>query len=141
MEGVPRKRQYMGTSRTITCPSIVKGVPFSSLPESYKNPTDSMMKNLSSSFPSLSYSKLEFHPYAYINFNILSSFPNSLHTSVSDFSINPSNESPASTPPQSPTLPIPFNPVTTTTIPSYPLLLPQIAINILASQPNLNETI
>ena len=60
---------------------------------------------------------------------------------MSNYSVNPSNESPATTPPQSPILPIPFNPVPTTVVPTYPLLSPQTAINILASQPNLNETV
>jgi len=60
---------------------------------------------------------------------------------MSDFSVNLSNESPATTPPQSPALPIPFNPVATTVIPTYPPLSPQTAINVLASQPDLNETI
>jgi len=38
-------------------------------------------------------------------------------------------------------LPIPFNPVATTALPAYPLLLPQTVINVLASQPDLNETV
>ena len=60
---------------------------------------------------------------------------------MSDYSINASNESPATTPPQSPILPIPFNPVPATVVPAYPLLSPQTAINVLASQPDLNKTI
>jgi len=60
---------------------------------------------------------------------------------MSDYSINASNESPATMPPQSPILPIPFNPVPTTVVPAYPLLSPQTAINVLASQPDLNETV
>jgi len=60
---------------------------------------------------------------------------------MSDYSINASNESPATTPPQSPILPIPFNPVPTTVVPTYPPLSPQTAINVLASQPDLNETV
>jgi len=61
-----------------------------------------------------------------------------------DYSVNPSdvsNQSPANTPPQSLILPIPFNPVATIVIPSYPLLSPQMAINVLATQPDLNDTI
>jgi len=40
-----------------------------------------------------------------------------------------------------PILPIPFNPVATTVVPTYPPLSPQTALNVLASQPDLNETI
>src|SRR6266850_4431991 len=60
---------------------------------------------------------------------------------MSDYSINASNESPATTLPQTPILLIPFNPVATTVVPTYPPLSPQTALNVLASQPNLNETI
>jgi hypothetical protein len=61
-------------------------------------------------------------------------------------SVNLSNESPASTTPSSPILPIPFNPVADpTTIaqltPNYTPVSPQTAVNILATQPNLNETV
>src|SRR6267142_1324454 len=61
--------------------------------------------------------------------------------SMLDFSVNASNESPATTPPQSPILPIPFNPVATTVVPTYPPLLPQTVLNALATQPDLNETV
>ena len=60
---------------------------------------------------------------------------------MSDYSVNLSNKSPASMPPQSPTLPIPFNPVTTIIVPTYPPLSPQMALNVLATQPGLNNTI
>jgi hypothetical protein len=61
-------------------------------------------------------------------------------------SANLSNESPASTTPSSPRLPIPFNPVADAeTIaqlaPNYTPVSPQTAINILATQPDLNETV
>jgi hypothetical protein len=62
-------------------------------------------------------------------------------------SVNLSNESPASSTPSSPRLPIPFNPITTnpaeiTSIaPNYVPVLPQTVVNILATQPNLNETV
>jgi hypothetical protein len=61
-------------------------------------------------------------------------------------SINLSNESPASTTPSSPILPIPFNPVAdAATIaqiaPNYTPVSPQTAVNILATQPILNETV
>src|SRR6267142_992809 len=130
----------MGTSRTITHSPIVKGIPLSPPLDGYKNPLDPTSK-LSSSSPSSSCSKLEFHPYAYIDFAVPTSFSHPPRTSMLDYSINPSCKSPNTTPPQSPTLPIPFNPVTTTTVPTYPPLLPQTAINVLASQPDLNETI
>jgi len=60
---------------------------------------------------------------------------------MSDYSVNLSSESPATTLPQSPALPIPFNPVPATVVPTYPLLSPQTAINVLASQPDLNKTV
>jgi hypothetical protein len=61
-------------------------------------------------------------------------------------SVNLSNESPASSLPSSPVLPIPFNPVADPeTIahltPNYTPVSPQTAINILATQPDLNETV
>src|SRR6266850_957911 len=130
----------MGTCRTIACSPIVERVSLSSPFDAYKDPTDSMSKSFPS-FPLFPYLKLEFHPYAYIDFSITTSFPHTPHTSMSDYSVNASNESPATTPPQSPILPIPFNPVTTTTIPSYPPLSPQMAINVLTGQPDLNKTV
>src|SRR6266850_2313723 len=130
----------MGTGRTIARTAIVKGVSFPSPTNEYKNPTIRTTKRAPlSPFPFLS--KLEFHPYCYLNFQVPASFPQTPHMSMSDFSVNPSNESPATTPPQSPILPIPFNPVPTTVVPTYPLLSPQTAINVLASQPDLNETV
>src|SRR6266850_4708605 len=140
MERVPRERQYMGIRRTITCPPIVKRVSLSSPTNEYKNPTDPTMK-VSHSFPPNLLSTLEFHPYAYINYSVPTSFPQTPHSSMLDFSVNTSNESPATMLPSSPTLPIPFNPVTTTVIPAYPPLSPQTAINVLATQPDLNETV
>src|SRR6267142_3023888 len=140
MEGLSQERQYVGTSRTIARSPIVKGIPCLSPPNSYKNPPGSMTK-LSSSLPLSPHSKLEFHPYAYIDFAVHAPFPQTPQTSMSDYSVNPSCKSPNTTPPQSPPLLIPFNPVTTTTIPTYPPLLPQTVINVLANQPNLNETI
>jgi hypothetical protein len=67
------------------------------------------------------------------------------YTMVSS-SVNLSNESPASTMLSSPRLPIPFNPVAdTATItqlaPNYTPISPQTAVNILATQPDLNETV
>jgi hypothetical protein len=62
-------------------------------------------------------------------------------------SANLSNESPASSPPTSPRLPIPFNPVAASPAdvaslaPNYTPVSPQTAINILATQPDLNETV
>src|SRR6266850_1092604 len=108
----------MGTSRTIACSPIFKGIPLLPPTDKYKDPTDLMSKPFPF-FPLPLYSTLEFHPYAYIDFNVSTSFPHTPHTSMSNYSINASNESPATTPPQSPILPIPFNPVTTTTVPSY----------------------
>jgi hypothetical protein len=62
-------------------------------------------------------------------------------------SVNLSNESPASSTPSSPRLPIPFNPVVAspadvaTLAPNYVPVSPQTAVNILATQPDLNETV
>jgi hypothetical protein len=61
-------------------------------------------------------------------------------------SVNLSNESPASTTPSSPVLPIPFNPVIdqeaiAQLAPNYTPVSPQTAVNILATQPDLNETV
>jgi hypothetical protein len=61
-------------------------------------------------------------------------------------SVNLSNESPASTSPSSPSLPIPFNPVANPEAiaqlaPNYTPVSPQTAVNILATQPDLNETV
>ena len=142
MERIPREQLHLGTHQTITCPPIVKRVSFPSPPRSDKSVTDpTSTLSLSHSFPR---SKLEFHPYSYIEFHVPTSLPQTPHTSMLDYSVNPSNasnQSPASTPPQSPILPIPFNPVATVIIPSYPLLSLQMAINVLITQPNLNDTI
>src|SRR6267142_1425397 len=128
----------MGTGRTIACAPIVKRISLASPIDKYKNPPCPTTKSSCSSSP---FPTLEFHPYAYVDFRTPTSFPHTPHSSMSDFSVNPSNESPATTPPQSPILPIPFNPVPTTVVPTYPLLSPQTAINVLASQPDLNETV
>jgi hypothetical protein len=61
-------------------------------------------------------------------------------------SVNLSNESPASTTPSSPILPIPFNPVADPAAiaqlaPNYIPVSPQTAVNILTTQPDLNETV
>ena len=61
-------------------------------------------------------------------------------------SVNLSSESPASTTPSSPHLPIPFNPVTgaaaiSQLAPYYTPVSPQTAVNILATQLDLNETV
>jgi hypothetical protein len=61
-------------------------------------------------------------------------------------SVNLSNESPASTTPSSPRLPIPFNPITdTATIAqlalNYTPVSPQTVVNILATQPDLNKMV
>jgi hypothetical protein len=86
---------------------------------------------------------LEFHPYAYLTYVIDPSYT-FLHYRMS--SVNLSNESPASTTPSSPILPIPFNPVAdpaaiTQLAPNYTPVSPQTAVNILATQPDLNETV
>src|SRR6267142_5165897 len=94
-----------------------------------------------SPLPFHSHSKLESHPYCYLNFEVPTSFPHTPQTSMSDYLINVSNKSPATTPPQTPVLLIPFNPVATTIVPTYPLLSPQTTLNVLASQPDLNETV
>jgi len=130
----------MGTSGTIAYTPIVKRIPCSPPSDGYKNPPSSMQKNILS-FPLPSYAKLEFHPYAYIDYSAPTSFPHTPHRSMSEYSVVASCESPNTTPPRSPTLPIPFDPVATSTVPVYPLLSPQTAINILASQADLNETV
>jgi hypothetical protein len=61
-------------------------------------------------------------------------------------SVNLSNESPASTTPSSPHLPIPFNPITDTAAiaqlaPNYTPISPQTAVNILATQLDLNKMV
>jgi hypothetical protein len=61
-------------------------------------------------------------------------------------SVNLSNESPASTTPSLPILPIPFNPIADAAAiaqlaPNYTPVLLQTAVNILATQPDLNETV
>jgi hypothetical protein len=61
-------------------------------------------------------------------------------------SVNLSNESPASTTPSSPILPIPFNPVADPVAvaqlaPNYTPVSPQTTVNILTIQPNLNEMV
>jgi hypothetical protein len=61
-------------------------------------------------------------------------------------SVNLSNESPASTMPSSPILPIPFNPIAdpeavAQLTPNYTPVSPQTAVNILATQPDLNEMV
>jgi hypothetical protein len=61
-------------------------------------------------------------------------------------STNLSNESPASTTPSSPHLPISFNPIADAAnivqlAPNYTPVSPQTAVNILATQPDLNETV
>jgi hypothetical protein len=61
-------------------------------------------------------------------------------------SVNLSNESPASTTPSSPILPIPFNPVVDTAAiaqlaPNYTPVSPQTVVNILATQPDLNKMV
>jgi hypothetical protein len=104
----------------------------------YKNPGQTRK----SSSP-IDLSILEFHPYAYLSFNVNPDYT-FLHYRMS--SVNLSNESPASTTPSSPILPIPFNPVADpATIaqlaPNYTPVLPQTAVNILATQPDLNETV
>ena len=61
-------------------------------------------------------------------------------------SVNLSNESPTSTTPSSPILPIPFNPVADPAAiaqlaPNYTPVSLQTAFNILATQPDLNEMV
>jgi hypothetical protein len=85
-----------------------------------------------------------FHPYAYLRYSVDLSYT-FLHYRM--LLVNLSNESPASTTPSSPCLPIPFNPVADTTAeiaslaPNYIPVSPQTVVNILATQPNLNETV
>jgi Chromo (CHRromatin Organisation MOdifier) domain len=86
---------------------------------------------------------LEFHPYAYLSYNVDLNYT-FLHYRMS--SVNLSNESPASTMPSSPRLPILFNPVTDAAsiaqlAPNYTPISPQTMVNILATQPDLNETV
>src|SRR6266850_874621 len=149
MERISREQQHLGTHQTIARSSIVKGVSLSSPSGTDKNSTDSMSKSFPS-FHIIPQSKLEFHPYAYIDFYAPSSFPQTSCLYMSDISINTSNKSPTTTPPQSPvlpipphlpTFPIPFNPVASAIAPSYPPLSPQTAINVLATQLDLNDTI
>jgi hypothetical protein len=94
------------------------------------------------SFP-IHFFTLEFHPYTYLTYTVNPNYT-FLHYHMS--SVNLSNESPASTTPSSPILPIPFNPVADTTAiaelaPNYTPVLLQTAVNILATQPDLNETV
>jgi hypothetical protein len=61
-------------------------------------------------------------------------------------SVNLSNESPASTTPSLPRLPVLFNPVVSAAdiaalAPNYVPVSPQTTVNILATQPNLNEMV
>jgi hypothetical protein len=82
-----------------------------------------------------------YHPYAYLNYTVDLKFT-FLHYRMS--SANVSNKSPASTTPSSPRLPIPFNPITANLVsltPNYVPVLLQTVVNILATQPNLNETV
>jgi hypothetical protein len=84
-----------------------------------------------------------YHPYAYLNYAVDPTFT-FLHYRMS--SENLSNESPASTTPSSPRLPIPFNPVADATniaslTPNYTPVSPQTAVNILATQPDLNKMV
>jgi hypothetical protein len=60
---------------------------------------------------------------------------------MSNYSANASNKSPNQTPPHSPPLPIPFNPVQTIIAPQYLLLSPQMTLNTLTNQTDLNETV
>src|SRR6267142_4706993 len=140
MERISRKRQHMGTSRTMAHTSIVKGISLPTPLDKYKSPLDPTTKR-TSPLPLPSCPKLEFHPYCYLNFEVPASFPHTPQTSMSDYLLNTPNKSPATSPPQMPVLPIPFNPVATTVIPTYPPLSPQTVLNVLASQPDLNETV
>jgi hypothetical protein len=84
-----------------------------------------------------------YHPYAFLNYVVDPTFT-FLHYWMS--SVNLSNESPASTMLSSPCLPIPFNLVANTTdiaslAPNYVPVSPQTAVNILATQPDLNEIV
>jgi hypothetical protein len=80
---------------------------------------------------------------AYLTFDVDPNY-SFLHYHMS--SVNLSNESPASTTPSSPILPIPFNPVADPAtiaqlVPNYTPVLPQTTVNILATQPDLNDTV
>src|SRR6266850_5609617 len=87
MERIPREQLHLGTHQTITCPPIVKRVSFPSPPRSDKSVTDpTSTLSLSHSFPR---SKLEFHPYSYIEFHVPTSLPQTPHTSMLDYSVNP----------------------------------------------------
>jgi hypothetical protein len=94
------------------------------------------------SFP-IHFLTLEFHPYAYLTYIVDPNYT-FLHYRMS--SVNLSNESPASTTPSSPILPIPFNPIADPAAiaqlaPNYTPVSPQTVVNILATQPDLNETV
>jgi hypothetical protein len=94
------------------------------------------------SFP-IHFFTLEFHPYAYLTFTVDPNYT-FLHYHMS--SVNLSNESPASTTPSSPILPILFNPIANAATiaqlaPNYTPVSPQTTVNILATQPDLNETV
>jgi hypothetical protein len=94
------------------------------------------------SFP-IHFFTLEFHPYAYLTYTVDPNYT-FLHYCMS--SINLSNESPASTTPSSPILPIPFNPIADASeiaqlAPNYTPVSPQTAVNIPATQPDLNEMV
>jgi hypothetical protein len=101
-----------------------------------------LSRSHNNSFP-IHFFTLEFHPYAYLTYTIDPNY-SFLHYCMS--SVNLSNESPASTTPSSPILPILFNPVADATsiaqlAPNYTPVSPQTAVNILATQPDLNEMV
>jgi hypothetical protein len=110
------------------------------MPQPQKHKSSGRTHN--NSFP-IHFLTLEFHPYAYLTYIVDPNYT-FLHYRMS--SVNLSNESPASTTPSSPILPIPFNPVADPAAiaqlaPNYTPVSPQTVVNILATQPDLNETV
>jgi hypothetical protein len=94
------------------------------------------------SFP-IHFLTLEFHPYAYLTYTVDPNYT-FLHYRMS--SVNLSNESLTSTTLSLPILPIPFNPITDAAAiaqlaSNYTPVSPQTVVNILATQPDLNETV
>jgi hypothetical protein len=94
------------------------------------------------SFP-IHFLTLEFHPYAYLTYTVDPNYT-FLHYRMS--SVNLSNESLTSTTLSLPILPIPFNPITDAAAiaqlaPNYTPVSPQTVVNILATQPDLNEMV
>jgi hypothetical protein len=128
----------MGIRRPAERARPFKTIQQASQPQQHKSSSHTRIN----SFP-IHFFTLEFHPYAYLTYVVDPSYT-FLHYHMS--SVNLSNESPASTMPSSPILPIPFNPIADPAAiaqlaPNYTPVSPQTAVNILATQPDLNETV